>query len=80
MKQATIEYETEAGGKRIAVLESIDIAGDDPMIVLGGIIIALSDRVAALEKRMGNSISANVGMNTPPELTADEQLEMDLQP
>lgn len=78
MKQATIEYETDAGGKRIALLPSIDIAGDDPMIVLGGIIIALSDRVSALEKQAGLAVQSAPA--APVYDPTEEQLEMDLAP
>ena len=73
MKQATIEYETEMGGKRVAILPSVDIAGDDPMIVLGGVIIALSDRISALEKAMTPKI-ADAEVLEPHE----HQYEMDI--
>lgn len=78
MKHATIEYETEAGGKRVAVLPSIDIAGDDPLIVIGGVLIALSDRIAALEKQLAMPVQSipSAQIHDPIE----EQLEMDLTP
>jgi hypothetical protein len=56
---------------------SADIHGDDPIAVIAGVVIMLSDRVTALERLMQNGRTAEPAA---PVESPEVQLEMDLRP